>query len=68
MDGEGKIMFTAAGDIAAAKFLLLSLLLDRQKERKREREKERKERKREREREEKRRTFNFAVGVAGSFV
>ena len=66
MDGEGKIMFTAAGDIAAAKFLLLSLLLDRQKERKRERKKEKKER--EREREEKRRTFNFAVGVAGSFV
>lgn len=53
MDGEGKIMFTAAGDIAAAKFLLLSLLDDRQRERVRERE---------------RRTFNFAVGVAGSFV
>ena len=52
MDGEGKIMFTAAGDIAAAKFLLLSLLLDRQKERKRERE--RKKRKKERERERRR--------------
>lgn len=41
MDGEGKIMFTAAGDIAAAKFLLLSLLDDRQRERVRERERER---------------------------
>ena len=41
MDGEGKIMFTAAGDIVAAKFLLLSLLLDRQRETDREREGER---------------------------